>query len=481
MYDIIVIGGGIVGSAILRKLSHTDRKVLLLEKYDDVACGSSRANSGIVHAGYDAEEGTNKAKFNVLGNRMYFDLAKELNVPCQRIGSLVLADREGKKDLEILLERGKKNGVEGLRIVEKEELRRMEPNVSEKMEYGLYAPSAGVVSPYEMTVALAEQAVLNGAEIRFEEEVLHSEFSDGKFTVRTEKGTYESKVLINCAGFGAAAINRDLGERELRQVYKRGDYFILDNSERRYFRHTCFPLPTAAGKGVLVSPTADGNVIVGPTSVPVESGTDTAVRAEGLAEIRRSVGKMMDNVNFSKGIRVFAGVRTSVEKDFVIENGINPNFIMVAGICSPGLTAAPAIAEYVTGELLKKTDLSYSWKNSYIKRPKAPVTRELTESQWKALIEKDPSYGRIVCRCEKITEGEILDALDSPLKPRSLDALKRRVRTGMGRCQGGFCTPKIMEIISKHCGLKPEEITKSGKGSEIVIGNIKEVGDENGL
>lgn len=474
MYDVIVIGGGIVGSALLRELSHTNLKALLLEKCDDVACGCSRANSGIVHAGYDAEPGTKKAKFNVLGNAMYFELAKEMHVPCQRIGSLVLAEESGYAGLETLLERGKKNGVPDLRIVGRDELVQMEPNVGDNVQYALYAPTAGIVSPYEMTIAMAEQAVLNGAEVRCSETVQGISFCNGKFEVKTQNAVYQSSYVVNCAGYGAAEINAMAGEKPLSQEYKRGDYFILDSVERSRFHHVCFPLPTKAGKGILVSPTADGNVIVGPTSVPVEKGDDTAVKADGLNRIREDVGKMMKNVNFGKGIRVFAGVRTSVGKDFVVENGKNKAFLIAAGICSPGLTAAPAIAKYLVDELLPQAGASVERKKKYVVREAMPVTRNLSKEEWAALIRKNPAYSRMVCRCEKITEGEILDALDSPLHPRSVDALKRRVRTGMGRCQGGFCTPKIMEIIHEHCGLSLEEITKEGKGSEIVVGDIKE-------
>lgn len=474
MYDVTVIGGGVVGCAILRELSHTDVKALLLEKEEDVSCGSSRANSGIVHAGYDAEENTLKAKFNVRGNEMYFDLAKELNVPCKRVGSLVLGKKGGKPLIEKLYNRGIKNGVKDLKILERKEILDLEPNVENDIEYALYAPTAGVVSPYEMTVALAEQAVLNGAEVALNSPVTAIERKDGYYRVTVKSGkVYDTKVIINAAGYGSDFINRLAGERDLKLSFKRGDYYIMDSTERVKYNHTCFPLPDDNGKGILVSPTADGNIIVGPTSIPVESGTDTAVSIEALKLIREKSVKMMKGLNFRKGIRVFAGVRCVCGNDFIIENGKNKDFILVSGICSPGLTAAPAIAEYVVRDLLPKTSVKVVKKDKYIIAEQRPVTRNMSKEEWDELVKKDSSYSRIVCRCEKITEGEILAALRSPIPPRSLDALKRRVRTGMGRCQGGFCTPRIMHILSEFYGIPIESVVKSGEGSEVIVGRIK--------
>lgn len=475
MYDVIVIGGGIVGCAILRELSKYELKCLLLEKEEDVSCGCSKANSGIVHAGYDAERGTLKAKFNVLGNKMYFPLAKELQVPIKKVGSLVLARESGLDALKVLLERGVSNGVEGLEILDRTQLLAIEPNIADCIEFGLYAPSAGIVSPYEMTIALAEQAAYNGAEVLLDSEVVSAEKSVDGFTIKTAKGSYSCHTLINAAGYGADKINQMLDGVRLDYKFARGDYFILDSIERNKFNHTCFPLPDERGKGVLVSPTADGNIIVGPTSITVENGDDTAVGKEGLDYIRANVPNMLKNVNLGKVIRVFSGVRAISGNDFVIQKQADNNLITVGGICSPGLTSAPAIADYVVNELVPQTQLKLNKKLTFVKRPYRPVTRELTKEQWQELIATDPSYAKMVCRCEKITEGEILASLDSPILPKSLDALKRRVRVGMGRCQGGFCSPRVMEILCNHLHLPYDKITKKGADSEIVVGKIKEV------
>ncbi len=475
MYDIIVIGGGVIGTSILGALSHLKIKTLLLEKEEDVSCGCSKANSGIVHAGYDAEEGTLKARFNVRGAEMYPELCKKLHVPYENVGSLVLAPENRRNEIEVLYERGVKNGVKRLEIVDRKRLLELEPNVQDGIDCALYAPTAGIVSPYEFTIAQAQHAVINGAEVLTEKEVVSVSDSGKGFSVKTADGSvYECKVLINCAGYGSKGISDMLGEKLPEVSYKRGDYIILDKTERSRFNHTCFPLPDENGKGILVSPTADGNVILGPTGFSVDSGTDTAVASDGLDLIKSSVPKMMKNVDFRKGIRVFAGVRCSSGKDFVIGNGKNPDYVYLQGICSPGLTAAPAIAEYVVNDLLAKTSLRCEKKEEkdvkYL--PKRPVTRELSVEEWRKLAEKNPSYAVIVCRCERITEGEILDVLNEPLPPKSADALKRRVRTGMGRCQGGFCTPRVMEILAEFYGQPVESITKCGKGSEIVAGDV---------
>lgn len=477
MYDVIVAGGGVIGTSVLAALSHIKIKTLLLEKEEDVSCGCSKANSGIVHAGYDAEEGTLKARFNVRGAEMYPELCRKFHVPYKNTGSLVLAPKDRINELEKLYERGIKNGVSGLEIVEGESLKKLEPNIAEGIEFGLYAPTAGIVSPYGFTIAQAQHAIINGAEILTEKEIVSVSETEEGFSVGTADGSeYKCRVFINCAGYGSKEISDMLGEELPPVSYKRGDYIILDRTEHDKFRHTCFPLPDENGKGILVSPTADGNVILGPTGFSVDSGTDTAVAEDGLALIRSSVPKMMRNVDFRKGIRVFAGVRCSSGRDFVIGNGKSPDYIYLQGICSPGLTAAPAIAEYVAEELLGKTSLKADKKDEreikYL--PARPITRDLSVAEWQELARKNPEYAVIVCRCERITEGEILDVLREPLPPKSADALKRRVRTSMGRCQGGFCTPRVMEILADFYGLPPESVTKCGKGSEIVTADVIE-------
>lgn len=477
MYDVTVIGGGVVGCAILRLLSHTDLKVLMTEKEDDVSCGCSRANSGIVHAGYDAEPGTLKALFNVRGSEMFRGLCEELHVPYKNTGSLVLADEKGLSGLEELKRRGEINGVKGLEIVSEGRLHELEPNVAEGIKWALYAPSAGVVSPYGLTIALAEQAVLNGAEIALDAEVIGIERKDGKYEIKVADGrVFETKVIINAAGYGSAEINRLAGEKEYVLEFRKGDYYLFDSTESRKFRHTCFPLPDKNGKGILVSPTADGNVIAGPTGTSVERGTDVYVSSQSLEEIRRKTALMVKGLDFRKVIRVFAGVRCICGDDFVIELGKDKHFITITGICSPGLTASPAIAEYAVKELLPETGLKYNVKAEYKVLPERTDTSEMTEEEWSEIAERDPAFATVVCRCEKVTEGEILEALRRPLPPRSVDALKRRVRTGMGRCQGGFCTPRIMHILADFYKVPIEKISKKGKDSEIVADRIQSGG-----
>jgi len=479
MFDVIVIGGGIVGTAVLSELSHLDIKSLLLEKDEDVSCGCSKANSGIVHAGYDAKEETLKARFNVEGNLMFEGLCRDLDVPYKKIGSLVLAGEEGLSDLEALLERGKANGVEGLEILGRKRLLEIEPEIADRVQYGLYAPTAGVVSPYEMTIALARHAMVNGAEVLTDKEVIDVKYEGGCFNVLTQDGSlYKSRVLINCAGYGSKQVSEMVGQDTPEVSYKRGDYMVLDSCESDKYFHTCFPLPDANGKGILLTPTAEGNIILGPTGFSVDSGTDTAVAEDGLELIRTSVPRMIRDVNFDKCIRVFAGVRCTSGHDFIIKNGDNPDYIYLQGICSPGLTAAPAIARYVVNELLYKTthfcgmEIQRKEKIEYL--PPRVRPRELSVEEWQKLAKERPEHAVIVCRCEKVTKGEILDVLKGPLPPRSVDALKRRVRTTMGRCQGSFCTPNIIEILAEFYGTSVENITKNGKGSEIVTGGIKE-------
>lgn len=472
MYDVLIIGGGVIGCAIARELTKYKLDVVLLEKEEDVSCGASKANSGIVHAGYDAEPNTKKALFNVLGSHMYPDLARELGVPYKNIGSLVLGDRNGLEKLKELLARGIKNGVKGLEILDRKKLLEIEPNIADEVEYGLYAPTAAVVSPYQMTVALAEQAAVNGAKFELDCYISKIEKNKTGYTVFTNKGQFDAKVLINAAGYGADKISEMCNGPKIDYVFTRGDYFVLDTVERKKYNHTCFPLPNEKGKGCLVSPSADGNVIVGPTAINVKLGDDTATQAEGLNYVKQDTARIIKNVNFRNVIRVFSGVRAVAGNDFIIRQ--DDNLITVAGICSPGLSSAPAIAKHVAEELVTKAGLKLVKKENFIPRYIPPVTREMSKKEWEKLIAVNPAYSKIVCRCEKVTEGEIIDALNSPLKPKSLDAVKRRARAGMGRCQGGFCTSRVMEIINRECGVPFTEITKKGKGSEIVVCEIKE-------
>ncbi len=473
-FDVIVIGGGVVGTAVLRSLAAYKAKVLLLEKASDVATGASRANSGIVHAGYDAETGTKKAYFNVKGAAMFPSLTKELHVPYQKTGSLVAAREKGLDDLKVLYERGVANGVK-VEIIAKDRIKELEPNISPEVAYALYAPEAGVVSPYKLTIAQADHAVVNGAEIRLEQKVLELKPVEGGFYLRTEKAEYLASYVINAAGAGASEVNALIGEDAPTETHAVGDYYILDSKEAGVVKTVVFPLPDEKGKGILVAPTADGNVILGPTSrkVPHEVAEDNEVTREGLALVREGVGRLIPCVNLRSVIRVYAGTRTAVGNDFIIEESKKiKNYFMLLGICSPGLTSAPAIGEYVAGEAAKALGLKK--KESVLPLPDRFHLNKATEEEIKQKVSADPTFGRIVCRCEKVTEGEILEAIRSPLPAHTVDAVKRRVRAGMGRCQGGFCRPRVMEILSRELHIPLSKVRLGDAGSEIAPYEVKE-------
>lgn len=473
MYDIIIIGGGIVGTAVLDRLARYDKSVLLLESADDVAFGATRANSGIVHAGYDCDPGTLKARFNVRGNALTWKLVEELDVPAKKCGSLVVAPKEGLDGLKKLYDKGVANGVK-VEIFNREQTVAFEPNVSDNIEYSLYAPEAGIISPYQFAIALADRGILNGGEIKTEAEVVALSRENDSWKVETTKGTYFAKHVVNCAGANGAQIADMAGAEHYDTEYRRGDYFVLDNAENKNVNTVIFPLPTAAGKGILVAPTADGNVIYGPTSIPTENG-DTAVTLDGLDEIRKNVALTYKAPAYRKCIRIYAGVRTVIGHDFVIgKSALVPDYIMAIGICSPGLSSAPAIAEYIEELYLEQTDAKLK-ENLVVNMPKHKRLHDLNEDELNALIAEDPAWGRIVCRCEKVTEAEIVSAIHSPLPATTVDAVKRRVRAGMGRCQGGFCAPRVMEILARELNKPITEIRKGFGDSYIARYPVKEV------
>lgn len=472
-YDVMVVGGGIVGCAVADRLARLDLSVILLERDDDVASYATRANSGIVHAGYDCEPGTAKARFNVRGNAMMWNLAEELDVPCRKCGSLVVAPKEGLEGLKELKRKADSNGVV-TEILDREGTLKKEPNVSDNVAYALYAPEAGVISPYQLAIALADRAVLNGTEVVTEAEVTAISRENNLWRAHTPKGTFDAKYVVNCAGPEAAAVNGFVGEEVYETEYRRGDYFVLDNTEGKNVSTVIFPLPTAAGKGILVAPTADGNVIYGPTSVPTYDG-DTAVTAEALDEIRRSVPLTYARPAFNKCIRIYCGVRTVIGHDFIIRKSDRAeNFVMACGICSPGLTSAPAIAEYIE-ELLVSCGMERRPKADAVTvMPRKLRLESLSEERLNTLVKENPAWGKIVCRCEKVTEAEIVEAIHSPVPATTVDAVKRRVRAGMGRCQGGFCATRVMEIISRETGMPLDEIRKGIGHSEIAVLAVKE-------
>jgi len=473
IYDCIVIGGGVIGTAALDRLARYNLDVLLLEKEDDVASFTTRANSGIVHAGYDCEPDTAKARFNVRGNELIWRDAEELDVPHLKCGSIVVATAEQKNRLEQLKQKAEKNGVE-VKILDREQTLAIEPNVADGIQYSLYAPSAGIISPYQLAIAYADRAILNGAKIELSSPVTEIKKVEDGFTVTTTRGEYKSKMVINCAGANGAQINELAGAEHFETVYRRGDYYVLDNSERKNVHTVIFPLPTAAGKGILVAPTADGNVIYGPTAVDTADQTDTATSRESLDSIRANVPLSYKSAAFNKCIRVYAGLRTLIGHDFVIkQSDVLDDYIMAIGICSPGLSSAPAIAEYIEDMVISKLNPSKK-ENTVCIMPRHKRLMELGDEELDSLIAKDSAWGRIVCRCEKVTEAEIVEAIHSPLAATTVDAVKRRTRAGMGRCQGGFCGPRVMEIISRELNIPLNEVKKGG-GASIARYRVKEV------
>lgn len=475
MFDIIIIGAGVSGSACARELSRYQAKILVLEKEEDVCCGTSKANSAIVHGGFDATPGTLKAKLNLLGSEMMEGLSQELDFHYDRCGSLVLCmAEEDLPQLRELYEKGLANGVRDLEIIDAVRLREMEPNVSAEAVAALWAPTGAIVCPFGLNVALAENANVNGAEFIFNAPVTGIRKADGGWTVTTPAGEFSAKVVINAAGVHAGQIHNMVSDETMTIINRRGDYYLLDKTAD-CVSHTIFTLPNKMGKGVLVSPTVHGNTIVGPTAIDVPDPEATATTAEGLAEAGRKASYMIRNLPLRQVITSFAGLRAhSPENDFIIREVEGaPGFIDCAGIESPGLSASPAIGCYVAE--MAKALLHLEKKENFIASRKGILNpAAMTPEQRNALIRQQPAYGQIICRCESISEGEILDAIHRPLGARSLDGVKRRVRAGMGRCQGGFCAPRVMEILARELGVDQLEVTKAGPGSELLVGKTKE-------
>ncbi|MBO5479843.1 MAG: NAD(P)/FAD-dependent oxidoreductase [Clostridia bacterium] len=476
MFDVIVIGGGVIGGAVLRELTKYKISVCMLEKENDVCMGQSKANSGIVHAGFDAAEGSLKAKFNVAGNKMMPAYAEELGVKYVNNGSLVVAfSQEDLKTLQVLKARGETNGVTDMEIISKEELRALEPHISENALGALHAKTGGIVCPYGLTIAAIGNAMDNGAKLYTDFEVVDMQKQDGVFTLTAKDGrTEQAKLVINCAGLGSGKIAALAGDSDIVVKGRRGEYILLDRESGDFVSHTLFFTPTQKGKGILVTQTADNNILLGPTSEEVETGnTDTT--ADGLAFVIQKVNAMVNNPPLYNTITSFTGVRAySTRHDFILEESKHvAGLLHCAGIESPGLTSAPAIAKYVVEELVSKhIDLQKN-ENFQGKRKAEYFFKQLSVEEQNALIRKDPSYGRIVCRCEQITEGEIVRAIRENPPAKNIDAVKRRTRAGMGRCQGGFCQPFVAELIAKQQGIPFEQVTKNGKGSEIVVGVSK--------
>lgn len=477
MYDVLIIGGGVTGSAIARELSRYDLKTALFEKGEDVCSGTSKANSGIAHAGFDAAPGSLKAKMNIRGSQMMEELSRKLDFPYKRNGSLVLCfDEKDRPRLEKLLQQGKENGVEGLEILEKKELLALEPALSEEVVCALHAPTGGIVCPFKMTIALAENAAVNGVEFHLNEGVKRVQPGTVEgYTVETGKGTYETRIVVNAAGLYGDEIHNQVSGEKLHITPRKGEYCLMDKKIGQLVSHTIFQMPTAMGKGVLVTPTVHGNLMVGPTATDISDKEGVDTTAEGLDEVLKKAALSVKSLPRGVTITSFAGLRAHEDHDDFILGEVKdaPGFFDAVGIESPGLTSAPAIGEWMAEKIvekLRKTQKVDEKKDFQETRKDIPNIASMDQAEAAALIAENPAYGTIICRCEKVTEGEIIDAIRRPLGARSLDGIKRRTRAGMGRCQAGFCSTKVMDILARELGIPLEEVTKAGGASKMLTG-----------
>lgn len=437
--------------------------------------GASKANSAIVHSGYDPEPGTLMAKYNVEGNKMFDKLCKDLSVPFKRNGSLIIGfDEDDQKELEVLYNRGIKNGVEGVKLLSAEEVLEMEPNLNKDVKGALFCPTGGIVGAYEFTIALSENAIDNGGELRLNSKVVSIE-KDENFKIKLENGdVVEARFVVNAAGIYADKIHNMVCEEDFKITPRKGEYYVLDKSQGRLFEKTIFQCPTKLGKGVLVTPTVHGNLLVGPDAIDTCDKDSVSTEYDGLAKVREVSLKTTNKVNFRENIRNFAGLRAIADKpDFIIGEAKDvKGFFDVAGIKSPGLSSAPAIAVDVV-KMLGESGLALEKKDNFNEKREQVHFIELSPEEKANLIKKDSRYGRIICRCENITEGEIVDSINRTLGARTIDGVKRRCRPGCGRCQGGFCGPRVQEIIFRETGMNIEEVLLDKNGSYIISGKTK--------
>lgn len=473
MFDVAIIGCGITGAATAFMLSKYKLNIVVLEKENDIALGATRANSAIIHAGYDPEPGTMMARLNVRGCALAETLSRDLDVPYIKNGSLVLAFSEKEMDtVRELYDRGEKNGVPGQKILSKEEILKMEPHVSDKVLGALYAPSAGIINPWEYALAFAEVAVLNGCEIRLNSGVTAISKIENGYRLTTATDDVQARYLINCAGVDSAVIHEMVAPPAFTIKPSRGDYYLMDKAEGEKAKCVLFQCPSELGKGVLVSPTVHGNLIVGPNAVSCKDAHRVNTTMDGLQYVKEAAARSVPDINYRNAIRNFAGMRANTDKnDFIIMMAA-PGFLDLAGIKSPGLTSAPAIGEEAV-RILSENGLSLTEKENPVTTRKVVRFKHLSSDEKRALISENPLYGRVICRCETITEGEIVQAIHSPVPPVSVDGIKRRAGSGMGRCQGGFCGPRVLEILARERGVDPVSILKDKEGSFILTEEIK--------
>lgn len=476
IHDVIIIGAGVVGCAVARELSRRELDILVVEQASDVAEGGcSKANTAIVHAGYDAKTGTLKAKYNVAGNAMFDALCAELEVPFERNGSLIVAFQgDDLSGLDELLARGQANGVPGLEILDEAALRAKEPNVGSTAVAALWAPTGGIVCPYELTIALAENAAENGVHFQFDTTVQSLSRQGDLWQVELASGeVLEARAVVNAAGYQSGKFNNMVSAEKLDILPRRGEYYMVDKSYSNVFHSAMFQLPSDKGKGILVARTVDGSILLGPTAEDVDDPTDTRTTAEGLAKVLKFAQRTWEQIPARSFITTFAGVRPRPSTgDFKLGEAPDaPFFFNAAGIESPGLTSAPAIGKDLAQWISSRLDAKEK-EHFQPARKAIPKFRELDNEARAALIAQDPAFGRIVCRCETVTEGEIRAAIRRAPGARTLDGVKRRTRAGMGRCQSGFCSPRVVAILCEELHLDPTQITKFGGHSQLLTGRI---------
>ncbi len=472
MQDVVIIGAGIIGCATARELSKFELNITVVDKKSDVSEGTSKANSGLIHSGHDCLPGTLKAELNVKGNAMYEQLCEDLEIPFRRNGALVLCFNEEQHDkIEELYKKALANNVPDVSIIFKEEILKLEPSVKDNVYSALYAKSAGVISPYEATIALAENSVVNGVEFKMNTEVIDIINIDGGFHIVTNNGTIDTKYVINAAGIKSDEINNIISGKKYELFARKGEYILFDRSAKRLVERTLFQLPTKLGKGILVTPTVHDNVFIGPSSNDIENKDDLSTNGEVMESVFESANKVVNGISRREIITSFSGLRANFKNDyydFIIEElEDNKGFINAVGINSPGLSAAPAIAEKISKMVVD--GINPLEKTNFVpKRKRITVFSELSIEEQNKLIAENDSYGKIICRCETVTEGEILDSIRRPLGATTLDGVKRRTRSSMGRCQGGFCTSRILEILAREKEIDITEVTKFGGESRIL-------------
>ncbi len=472
-YDIMVIGAGVVGGLIARSLSFYDTRVCVVDRHIDAAMGASGANSGIVHGGYDAKPGSLKAKFNILGTAMMEETCKKLGVPYKNTGSFVIAfGPEDEIELSRLYENGTMGGIEGLELIDGEEARKLEPALNPTVTKALWSKTAGVVSPYKLNISALENAVINGVDFLRETNVTGIAKTQTGFSVETDSGPINTKIIINCAGIYADEIAGMVDDKFFNLIPRKGEYLLMDRSEGGLVDRVIFQTPSEKGKGVLVMTTVDGNLLIGPDANIAASKDDSSTNAKSLDFVYKTALRSCSNLHLDKVITSFAGLRATPDTgDFIIgESKKVPGFYNVAGIESPGLSSAPAIADYVAAEISKILG-GLALKDNYTEvLDSHEFFRDMTMEEKEDAIKKNPGHGRVVCRCENVTEAEVLESIRRPAGARTVDGVKRRTRAGMGRCQGGFCMPTVVEILSTELGIEKEDVLKGDRGSYILAG-----------